>query len=109
VAGNLPVTLRSVRSSPVLQEPVSGPGGGLIWGTPPGAQPALYTVNGKTVRPLGEGSDKALARLNALDCSCWLIEEMKEGRGAIQIEFNADLPGASSRPSAPSDSFSLGG
>jgi hypothetical protein len=32
-----------------------------------GAQPALYTANGKTVRPLGPESDKALALLNALD------------------------------------------
>jgi Protein of unknown function (DUF3500) len=32
-----------------------------------GAQPALYTLNGKTVRPLGPESDKALALLNALD------------------------------------------
>lgn len=32
-----------------------------------GAQPALYTLNGKTVRPLGGESDKAIALLNALD------------------------------------------
>jgi len=32
-----------------------------------GAQPALYTVNGKTVRPLGGESDKAIALLNSLD------------------------------------------
>src|SRR5207247_10318118 len=32
-----------------------------------GAQPALYTANGKTVRPLGQESDKAFALLNALD------------------------------------------
>jgi len=32
-----------------------------------GAQPALYTINGKTVRPLGQESDKAVALLNALD------------------------------------------
>jgi uncharacterized protein DUF3500 len=32
-----------------------------------GAQPALYTLNGKTVRPLGQESDKAIALLNALD------------------------------------------
>ena len=32
-----------------------------------GVQPALYTVNGKTVRPLGPESDKAFALLNALD------------------------------------------
>jgi len=31
------------------------------------AQPALYTLNGKTVRPLGHESDKAIALLNALD------------------------------------------
>ena len=31
------------------------------------AQPALYTVNGKTVRPLGQENDKAFALLNALD------------------------------------------
>jgi hypothetical protein len=32
-----------------------------------GAQPALYTVGGKTVRPLGQESDKAVALLSALD------------------------------------------
>jgi len=32
-----------------------------------GAQPALYTVNGATIRPLGQESDKALQLLNALD------------------------------------------
>jgi hypothetical protein len=32
-----------------------------------GAQPAIYTANGKTVRPLGQESDKAFALLNALD------------------------------------------
>ncbi|MFL5606266.1 MAG: DUF3500 domain-containing protein [Gemmatimonadaceae bacterium] len=31
------------------------------------AQPALYTENGKTVRPLGAESDKAFALLNSLD------------------------------------------
>jgi Protein of unknown function (DUF3500) len=42
---------------------------GILTPTLTGAQPALYTVNGKTVRPLGEESDKALALLNALDDS----------------------------------------
>ena len=32
-----------------------------------GAQPALYTANGKTVRPLGRENDKAFALLNALE------------------------------------------
>ena len=31
------------------------------------AQPALYTLNGKTVRPLGQENDKAFALLDALD------------------------------------------
>jgi hypothetical protein len=33
------------------------------------AQPALYTLNGKTIRPLGQENDKAFALLNALDVS----------------------------------------
>jgi Protein of unknown function (DUF3500) len=40
---------------------------GVLTPTLTGAQPALYTVNGKTVRPLAQESDKALALLNTLD------------------------------------------
>lgn len=40
---------------------------GVLTPTLTGAQPALYTVNGKTVRPLAQESDKAMALLNALD------------------------------------------
>src|SRR4029077_12034656 len=40
---------------------------GILTPTLTGAQPALYASNGKTVRPLGQESDKALALLNALD------------------------------------------
>jgi hypothetical protein len=40
---------------------------GVLTPTLTGAQPALYTVDGRTVRPLGRESDKALALLNALD------------------------------------------
>jgi Protein of unknown function (DUF3500) len=40
---------------------------GILTPTLTGAQPALYTLNGKTVRPLGQESDKALVLLNALD------------------------------------------
>lgn len=40
---------------------------GVLTPTLTGAQPALYTVNGKTVRPLGQESDKAFALLHALD------------------------------------------
>jgi Protein of unknown function (DUF3500) len=40
---------------------------GVLTPTLTGAQPALYTVKGKTVRPLGEESDKALALVGGLD------------------------------------------
>jgi len=40
---------------------------GVLTPTLTGAQPALYTVEGKIVRPLGQESDKALALLNSLD------------------------------------------
>jgi hypothetical protein len=40
---------------------------GVLTPTLTGAQPALYTSNGKTVRPLAQESDEALALLNAFD------------------------------------------
>lgn len=40
---------------------------GVLTPTLTAAQPALYTLNGRTVRPLGQESDKAIALLNALD------------------------------------------
>jgi hypothetical protein len=40
---------------------------GILTPTLTGAQPAIYTMNGKTIRPLGGESDKAIALLNALD------------------------------------------
>jgi hypothetical protein len=40
---------------------------GVLTPTLTGAQPALYTVAGRTVRPLGQESDKATLLLNALD------------------------------------------
>ena len=40
---------------------------GVLTPTLTGAQPALYTANGKTVRPLGKESDKAIALLQSLD------------------------------------------
>ena len=39
---------------------------GVLTPTLTAAQPALYTLNGKTVRPLGQESDKGLALLNSL-------------------------------------------
>jgi hypothetical protein len=40
---------------------------GVLTPTLTGAQPALYKARGKTVRPLGQESDKALVLLSALD------------------------------------------
>jgi hypothetical protein len=40
---------------------------GILTPSLTGAQPALYTANGKTVRPLGQESDKALTLLSSLD------------------------------------------
>jgi len=40
---------------------------GVLTPTLTGAQPALFTSNGRTMRPLGQESDKALALLSALD------------------------------------------
>jgi hypothetical protein len=42
---------------------------GVLTPTLTGAQPALYKMGGKTVRPLGQESDKALALLNTLDAA----------------------------------------
>src|ERR1700758_398589 len=42
---------------------------GVLTPTLTGAQPALYTSGGRTVRPLGQASDEALALLNALNDS----------------------------------------
>ena len=40
---------------------------GILTPTLTGAQPSLYTENGKTVRPLGGESDKAVVLFNSLD------------------------------------------
>ncbi|HEV7836724.1 MAG TPA: DUF3500 domain-containing protein, partial [Gemmatimonadaceae bacterium] len=40
---------------------------GILTPTLTGAQPALYTANGKTIRPLGAENDKAVALLKSLD------------------------------------------
>jgi len=40
---------------------------GILTPSLTGAQPALYTENGKTIRPLGAESDKGMALLNSFD------------------------------------------
>jgi hypothetical protein len=41
--------------------------GGVLTPTHTGTQPATYTLNGQTIRPLGDENDKAFALVNALD------------------------------------------
>ena len=44
-----------------------GPGQASMTPSLPAAQPATFTVEGRTVRPLGDENDKAFALVNALD------------------------------------------
>jgi Protein of unknown function (DUF3500) len=44
-------------------------GHGVITPSLPAAQPATYTLNGETIRPLGKENDKAFALINALDAT----------------------------------------
>jgi hypothetical protein len=56
---------------------------GVLTPTLTGAQPAAFKVNGKTIRPLGRESDKALALLQSLDA--------KQRRQAVLNYRVADL------------------
>ena len=61
-----------------------------------GAQPAIYTLNGKTVRPLGQESDKAFALLQTLD-------DKQKAKAILSFKL-ADLvlgPGQDGRVIAP--------
>jgi hypothetical protein len=61
-----------------------------------GAQPATFKLNGKTIRPLGGESDKALALLQSLD--------EKQRRQAVLPYTVADLvlgPGQDDKKIAP--------
>jgi hypothetical protein len=42
-------------------------GGSVLTPSHTGAQPAVYMLNGQTIRPLGRENDKAFALINALD------------------------------------------
>ena len=69
---------------------------GVLTPTLTGAQPALFTVNGKTIRPLGPESDKALQLLKSLDDG--------QRKAAVLTYSVADLvlgPGQDGRKIAP--------
>jgi hypothetical protein len=46
-----------------------GGAGSVLTPTHTGAQPATYTLNGQTIRPLGDENDKAFALVNSLDAA----------------------------------------
>jgi hypothetical protein len=69
---------------------------GILTPSLTGAQPAIYTLNGKTVRPLGQESDKAFALLQTLD-------EKQKAKAILSYKL-ADLvlgPGQDGRVIAP--------
>ncbi|HET9469004.1 MAG TPA: DUF3500 domain-containing protein [Vicinamibacterales bacterium] len=61
-----------------------------------GAQPAAYTVDGKTVRPLGDEVDKSFALINALT-----PEQQKQAILAMEVRNLVLGPGADGKMIAP--------
>ena len=63
---------------------------------PHGAQPATYTLGGKTIRPLGEENDKAFALINALNA-----EQQKQAVLGFEVRNLVLGPGADGKTIAP--------
>ena len=61
-----------------------------------GAQPASYTVDGRTVRPLGDENDKAFALINALNA-----EQQKQAILGFEVRNLVLGPGADGKMIAP--------
>ena len=61
-----------------------------------GAQPATYTLNGRTVRPLGDENDKAFALINALTA-----EQQKQAILGAEVRNLVLGPGADGKMIAP--------
>jgi hypothetical protein len=61
-----------------------------------GAQPATYTVDGRTVRPLGDEHDKAFALMNALTA-----EQQKQAILGVEVRNLVLGPGADGKMIAP--------
>jgi hypothetical protein len=61
-----------------------------------GAQPATYTLNGRTVRPLGDENDKAFALINALNA-----EQQKQAILGVEVRNLVLGPGADGKMIAP--------
>jgi len=61
-----------------------------------GAQPASYTVDGRTVRPLGDENDKAFALINALNA-----EQRKQAILGVEVRNLVLGPGTDGKMIAP--------
>ncbi len=68
----------------------------LLTPTHTGAQPATYTVDGRTVRPLGDENDKAFALINALNA-----EQQKQAILGVEVRNLVLGPGADGKMIAP--------
>ncbi len=80
---------------PALNVTIAGERG-ILTPSHTAAQPALYTVNGKTVRPLGAENDKAFALLHALDA-----DQQKQAVMGYQIRDLVLGPGADGKTIQP--------
>ena len=74
---------------------VAGPQN-VLTPTHTGAQPASYTVEGRTVRPLGDENDKAFALINALSA-----EQQKQAILGVEVRNLVLGPGTDGRMIAP--------
>jgi hypothetical protein len=61
-----------------------------------GTQPAVYTLEGRTVRPLGDENDKAFALVNALDA-----EQRKQATLGVEVRNLVLGPGTDGKSIAP--------
>jgi hypothetical protein len=69
---------------------------GVLTPTHTGAQPASYTIDGKTVRPLGGENDKAFALINALNA-----DQQKQAILGVEVRNLVLGPGTDGKTIAP--------
>ena len=77
------------RPSPRHQRHVRRDAQNVLTPTHTGAQPASYSVEGKTVRPLGDENDKAFALINALNAGAAEAGDARRTRCATSCSARA--------------------
>lgn len=73
-----------------------GAGQSVLTPTHTGTQPASYTLNGQTIRPLGDENDKAFALVNALDAA-----QLKQAILGFEVRNLVLGPGADGKTIQP--------